>query len=138
MPPVHDPKQHTENHHPAKDQHAVIHPLDARIDLDRPHGPKGSEDRVHNRDDGDGNAPTAEFEGTPGDFRVRGAEALVQHDGCGEDEGGVVASHDEGDEGAEADGGADVYEGEEEVDDCCGADGVEGEVGAFVNLRSSC
>ena len=113
MPPVHDPEQHTENHDPAKDQHAVIHPLDARIDLHRPHGPKGSEDRVHNRDDGDGNAPTAEFEGTPGDFRVRGAETLIEHDGCGENEGGVVASYDEGDEGAEADGGADVYEGKE-------------------------
>ena len=138
MPTVHDPEQHTKHHDAAKNQDAVIHALDIRIPLDRPHGPKGSENRIRNRDDGDGDAPTAQFEGTPGDFRVRGAEALVQHDGCGEDEGGVVARHDEGDEGAEADGGADVDEGEEEVDDCCGADGVEGKVGAFVDLKTFC
>ena len=138
MPSIHDPKQHTKNHDAAKNQHAVVHALDARIPLHGPHGPKGTEDRIHNRDDGDGDAPAAEFEGAPGDFRVRGAEALVQHDGRGEDEGGVVARDDEGDEGAETDGGADVDEGEEEVDDCCGADGVEGEVGAFVDLRGSC
>ena len=43
----------------------------------------------------------------------------MQHDGGAEDEGGVVAGYDEGDEGAESDGGADVYEGEEEVYEGC-------------------
>ena len=138
MPAIHDPKQHTKNHDPAINQHAIIHALYVRVPFDGPHGPKGAEEGIHNRDDGDGDPPPAEPEGTPGDVRVRGAEALVEHDGGGEDEGGVVARHDEGDEGAEADGGADVDEGEEEVDDRCGADGVEGEVGAFVDLRSSC
>ena len=138
MPAIHDPKQHAEHHDAAKNQHAVIHALDARVPLHGPHGPKGAEDGVGNRDDGDGDAPAAELEGAPGDLRVWGAEALVEHDGGGEDEGGVVAADDEGDEGAEADGGADVDEGEEEVDDCCGADGVEGEVGAFVDLEDSC
>ena len=138
MPAIHDPKQHAEEHDAAKNQDAVIHAFDTRVPLHGPHGPKGTEDRIRDRDDGDGDAPAAEFEGAPGDFRVRGAEALVQHDGRGEDERGVVAGHDEGDEGAEADGGADVDEGEEEVDDCRGADGVEGEVGVFVDLGSSC
>ncbi len=32
----------------------------------------------------------------------------MQHDAGGEDEGGVIADYDEGDEGGEADGGADV------------------------------
>ena len=32
-----------------------------------------------------------------------GGQALVQHDAGGEDEGGVVPGHDEGDEGVEAD-----------------------------------
>ncbi len=35
----------------------------------------------------------------------------MEHDAGGEDEGGVVACYDEGDEGVKADGGADVYEG---------------------------
>lgn len=59
----------------------------------------------------------------------------MQHDAGGEDEGGVVARDDEGDEGCEADGGADVDEGEEEVDEGCYADCPEGEEGALVNLR---
>ena len=138
MPPVHEPKQHAQNHDPPKNQHAIVHTLDIRVLLDGPHGPKGAEEGIHNGDDGDGDAEAAEFEGAPGDLRVRGAEALVEHDGCGEDEGGVVACDDEGDEGAEADGGADVDEGEEEVDDGCGADCVEGEVRASVDLHLLC
>lgn len=43
----------------------------------------------------------------------------MQHDAGGEDEGGIVAGYDEGDEGGEAGGGADVYEGEEQADGCC-------------------
>ena len=126
MPAINEPKQHTKNHNAAKDQDAIIHTLDIRVLHDGPHGPKGAEERIHDRGDGDGDAEAAETEGTPRDFGVGGSEALVEHDRCGEDEGGVVACYDKGDEGAEADGGADVDEGEEEVDDGCGADGVEG------------
>ncbi len=135
MPPIHDPKQHAENHNTPIHQDTIIHALDVRILHRRPHGPKGAEGAVRDGDDGDGDAEAAEFEGAPGDVGVGGGEALVEHDGGGEDEGGVVGGDDEGDEGAEADGGADVDEGEEEVDDCGGGDGVEGEVGALVDLR---
>ena len=122
MPPVNKPKQHTKNHHPPKHQHAIIHTLNGRILHHRPHGPKASEKRVNNRNDSDRDAKTAESKGSPGDFGLRGAKALVQHDGCGKDEGRIIACYDEGDEGAETDGGANVDESEEEVDDRCGAD----------------
>ena len=135
MPTVNEPKQHTDNHDPAKDQDAVIHTLDVRVLLGRPHGPKGPEHGVQDRHDRDRDAEAAEPEGTPRDIGVGRSEALVQHDGRGEDEGGIVACYDKGDESAEADGGADVYKGEEEVYDSCGGDGVEGKVGALVDLE---
>ncbi len=72
----------------------------------------------------------------PGDLGFGGPQALVEHDGSGEDEGGVVTRYDEGHEGAEADGGAYIDEAEEEVDDGCCTDGVEREVGALVRLVS--
>lgn len=135
MPTVNEPKQHAKKHNAPKHQDAVVHTLDSWVLLHGPHGPEGPEHRIHDRGDGDRDAETAEAEGAPGDVGVGRPEALVQHDGGGEDEGGVVARNDEGDEGAEADGGADVDKGEEEVDDGCGADGVEGEVGALVDLE---
>lgn len=60
----------------------------------------------------------------------------MQHDAGGEDEGGVVPGHDEGDEGVETDGGADVYECEEEVEEDGYGDGGEGEGGTGVELGS--
>lgn len=122
VPTVNEPKQHAQNHNAAKHQDAVVHTLDIRVLLHWPHGPKGPERRIHDRGDGHRDAEAAEAEGAPGNLRVGRPEAFVQHDGGGEDEGGIVARDDEGDEGAEADGGADVDEGEEEVDDGCGAD----------------
>lgn len=135
IPTVHEPKQHAEQHDAPKHQDAIVHTLDGRVLLDGPHGPEGPEYGIHDRGDGERDAEAAEAEGAPGDLGVGRPEALVQHDGGGEDEGGVVARYDEGDEGAEADGRADIDEGEEDVDDGCGADGVEGEVGALVNLE---
>ena len=103
MPTINDPKQHTENHNTAKDQNAIIHALDIRVFLYRPHGPKSPEYGIHDCDDGYRDAEPAETEGAPGDLGVWRPEALVQHDGCGENEGGVVARYDKRDEGAEAD-----------------------------------
>lgn len=104
MSPIHDPEQHAENHDTAVHQNAVVHGLDVRVLSRRPHGEEGAEQGVQYGDDGDGHAETSEAEPTPGDLGFGGSEALVQHDGSGEDEGGVVTGHDEGDEGAEADG----------------------------------
>ena len=134
LPPIHDPKQHTKNQDPPKNKHTIIHALNRRILLRRPHREKRTEYRIRNRSHRDRNAEAAKTKRAPWDIRVGSAEAFVQHDGGGEDEGGVVGGYDEGDEGAETDGGADVDEGEEEIDDCCGGDGVEGEVGALVDL----
>ena len=135
VPTVNEPKQHTDNHDPAKDQNAIVHSLDVRVLLGWPHGPKGPEQGVENRHNRDGDAEAAEPEGAPWDIGVWRSEALIQHDGCGEDEGRIVACYDKGDESAEADGGADVDKGEEEVNDSCGGDGVEGKVGALVDLE---
>lgn len=59
----------------------------------------------------------------------------MQHDAGGEDEGGVVAGDDERDEGVEADGGADVYECEKEVEEDGYADGIQGEGSTVINLK---
>ncbi len=136
MSPVHEPEQHTENHDPTVHQNAVIHVLDIWVCRRRPHGEEGSEQGIQYRYDGEWNAEPSEPERAPRDLRFGGPQALVEHDGCGKDEGGVVARYDEGDEGAKPDGGAYVDEREEEVDDGCCADGVEREVGALVHLVS--
>ena len=136
MSAIYEPKEHTDNHDTTVHQNAVVHVFDVRVLSRRPHGPEGAEDGIQYRYDGDGDAEAPEPEGTPGDLGVRGSKALVEHDGCGEDEGGVVARYDEGDEGAETDGGADVDEGKEEINDSCRANGVKREVGALVDLES--
>lgn len=103
MPPVHEPKQHTEDHDAAVHQNTVIHLLDVRVLCRRPHGEEGAEQGVQDGYDCDWDAETSEPEGAPGDLGFGGPEALVEHDGRREDEGGVVARNDEGDEGAKTD-----------------------------------
>lgn len=112
MPARNKPEEHTEEHDGTVNQNAVVHFLDRRVQPRWPHGPEGAKYGIDNGYDGDRDAETAEPEGAPRDLGCGRGQALVQHDGCGEDEGGVVAGDDERDEGAEANGRADVYEGE--------------------------
>lgn len=104
MSPVNEPKQHTEHHDTTVHQNTVIHVLDVRVLSGRPHGEEGTKQGIQYGDDGDWNAKPSETERTPGYLGFWRCQALVQHDGCGEDERGVVARYDEGDEGAETDG----------------------------------
>lgn len=134
LPAIRDPKPHAKKQRRPPQQDGIIHLLRRRSHKRRPHGKEAHYDGIEDRDDGDGDAGATQAEGAPGELVVRGGEALVQHDAGGEDEGGVVARDDEGDEGVETDGGADVYEAQEEVDDCCYADCAEGEGGALVDL----
>ena len=104
MSPIHEPEEHADDHHTTVHQDTVIHVLDVRVLGGRPHGKKGTEQRIQYGCDRDWDAETSEPEGTPRNLGIGGSKALVQHDGCGEDEGRVVTRYDEGDEGAETDG----------------------------------
>ena len=60
----------------------------------------------------------------------------MEHDAGGEDEGRVIAGDDERDEGVEADRGADVDEGEEEVDGYGCGDRVQRQRSAAIDLAA--
>ena len=93
--------------------HQFISSIDGCVSVS--HIEKAPEHGESKRRNGDWHASPAHLERTTLNFAVWYIEAFVQHDSRRKNEGRVVRGHYEGEECAEADGRADVYEGEEEV-----------------------
>lgn len=66
---------------------------------------------------------------------MRGREAVIQDKHDRRDIGAQEAGDDEAEDGVEGGGGADVDEGDEEGDECCGDEGEDGEFGAGFDLK---
>ena len=118
LPSIKRPKPQAESHRGPEDDHAIIHPHRIRFHHRRPHREEPHQHAVQYRQHGHDRADSGTHaEGAPWDLGIRRGEPFVQHDAGGEQEGGVIPRHDEGDERVEPDGGSDVYEGEEQVDE---------------------
>lgn len=132
--PVHQPKTSCEKQRSTIHQDAVVHTLEIRQRSGRPKREESPQRRKSKCSNRHRRSKPSELERSPRNLRIGRGQAFIEHDSSGQHEGRVVGSHNQRDEGTESDGRTDVDEGEEEIDDGGGANGVEGELGSFIYL----
>lgn len=131
---VQEPKENAEEQDAAVDGNGPVHRHGRDGGAGGPEGEEDGDEAVGDGEDVDGEAETAEVEGAPAHGVGGGGESFQEQDRGGDEEGGVEGRDDEAGEGVEGRRGADVDEGEKQVDDHGETDRPQRQGGAGVNL----